>query len=122
MKFTKKMSMNVTTTDRDNNPPTAPTESRFMQSIVYTNVINDRLTYIFQSDYGYQEDAGELNVVGTATPQGIGQDAEWYGINQYLFYTINDCWKAGLRGEWFRDDDGFRVFGVGAAEAAAGKT
>ena len=21
--------------------------------------------------------------------------AEWYGINQYLFYTVNDCWKAG---------------------------
>jgi hypothetical protein len=38
--------------------------------------------------------------------------AEWYGINQYLFYTINDCWKAGARFEWFRDDDGARVGAV----------
>ena len=22
----------------------------------------------------------------------------------YLFYTINDCWKAGLRAEWWRSN------------------
>ena len=39
--------------------------------------------------------------------------SEWYGLNQYLYYTIDDQWKAGLRYEWFRDDDGARVAGVG---------
>ena len=38
-----------------------------------------------------------------------GANAEWYGLNQYLFYEINCCWKAGIRYEWFRDDDGARV-------------
>jgi hypothetical protein len=41
-------------------------------------------------------------------------------VNQYLFYTINDCWKAGLRFEWFRDDDGARVVGVGDGNPATG--
>ena len=35
--------------------------------------------------------------------------AFWYGLDQYLYYTINDCWKSGLRFEWFRDEDGTRV-------------
>ena len=38
-----------------------------------------------------------------------GSQADWYGIDQYLYYTINDCWKAGLRFEWFRDEEGTRV-------------
>ncbi len=32
---------------------------------------------------------------------------------QYLIYTINPKWSAGTRIEWFRDDDGDRVAGVG---------
>jgi len=24
------------------------------------------------------------------------------GINQYLFYDLNDCWKAGGRVEWWK--------------------
>ncbi len=39
--------------------------------------------------------------------------AEWYGLNQYLLYTINPCWQANLRVEWLRDDDGVRVAGPG---------
>src|SRR5690606_1023500 len=48
-----------------------------------------------------------------ATPGAAAQDAEWYGLNQYLIYTVNDCWSYGLRAEWFRDDDGVRVGGIG---------
>lgn len=66
-------------------------------------------TYVFQNDVGWQQD-------GFLDPNTTGGDpfqtAEWYGVNQYLFYTINDCWKAGARVEWFRDDDGVRVGGV----------
>jgi hypothetical protein len=63
----------------------------------------DEWQYVFQHDYGWQLEGSGF------TP---GQTAEWYGINQYLFYTINDCWKAGTRFEWFRDDDGARVTGL----------
>ena len=38
-----------------------------------------------------------------------GETAYWYGVDQYLYYTINNCWKAGARFEWFRDEDGTRV-------------
>jgi hypothetical protein len=66
-------------------------------------------TYVFQNDVGWQED-GVLNP--NSTSGDPFSSAEWYGVNQYLFYTINDCWKAGARVEWFRDDDGVRVGGI----------
>jgi hypothetical protein len=40
------------------------------------------------------------------------QHADWYGINQYLFYKINCCWTAGLRFEWFDDPQGYVVTGL----------
>ena len=39
-----------------------------------------------------------------AAAQPTGTD-----LDQYLTYSLNDCWKAGLRFEWFRDEDGTRV-------------
>ena len=61
-------------------------------------------TYVLQNDIGWQQ--------GADPGANFTQWAEWYGVNQYLFYTINECWKAGARFEWFRDDDGVRVGGV----------
>ena len=29
---------------------------------------------------------------------------EDYGVNQYLFYTMNDCWKFGGRMEWWKSN------------------
>ena len=65
-------------------------------------------TYVFQNDVGWQQDG----VLTGSTANDPFASAEWYGVNQYLFYTINDCWRAGFRAEWFRDDDGVRVGGV----------
>ena len=31
-------------------------------------------------------------------------DALSYGVNNYLFYTINDCWKWGTRAEWWKSN------------------
>jgi len=77
---------------------------RFLQTLVYSrplNRISDRLTYVAQSDFGYQND-----VFGAGTT-----DAYWYGLNQYLFYKVSDCMTYGVRAEWFRDQDGARVGG-----------
>jgi hypothetical protein len=52
--------------------------------------------------------------------RGADRLAEWYGLNQYLLYTINKCWQAGIRAEWFRDDDGTRVTGLGDGNLARG--
>ena len=65
----------------------------YMHSIVVDASLTEKLNYVLQSDYG------------TATGANVGQ---WYGLNNYLFYTINDCWKLGARLEWFCDDDGYR--------------
>ena len=67
----------------------------YMNSFVVTAQLTDNVQYIFQHDLGDQSGEGNAN--------------EWYSINQYLLYTVNDCWGFGGRFEWFRDDDGVRV-------------
>ena len=78
--------------------PDPSTNIRTLYSLVIQQKIGDRWQYVFQHDFGNEPGAG----VG-------GTIAQWYGINQYLFYTINDCWKAGMRFEWFYDGGGSRV-------------
>ena len=71
---------------------------RYYQSLVYTKPINDNWTYVGQTDFGTQRNA-------TIS----GKQANWYGINQYLYYKVNDKWTWGVNGEWWRDEEGFRV-------------
>nr|MBC8356559.1 porin [Planctomycetota bacterium] len=83
-----------------------PTTTRTGYSMVFDYDVNCRLKYVLQHDNFWHSDAAV--------------DAEWYGINQYLFYTVNDCWKLGARMEWFRDDDGVRLSGAPLRELATG--
>jgi len=80
-----------------------PGNNTVMYSIVGSRRLTGRLRYVIQHDWGQSTGGGR---------QQIGS-AEWYGLNQYLLYKINPCWSAGLRFEWFRDDDGARVTGLG---------
>lgn len=73
--------------------------NRTMYSLVLSQQIGEDFSYVLQHDHGIQEVAG-------------GQDASWYGINQYLIYNLSDTLSPGLRVEWFRDHDGTRVAGV----------
>jgi len=76
---------------------------RYLQTVAYSRPlkrISERLTYVAQSDFGFQNDA-----------LANGGDAKWYGLNQYLFYKVSDCMTYGIRAEWFRDQDGYRVGG-----------
>ncbi len=73
-------------------------ENRSMYSLVVTHNFSAELHYIFQHDFGFQEQA-----------DANGDDAYWYGINQYLFYDYNDSLSFGLRAEWFRDDGDSRL-------------
>jgi hypothetical protein len=79
-----------------------PNDERWIYSMVYSRSLTDRLWWVLQHDHGWQENA-----------LGQGNQAEWYGINQYLLYKIDCCWSFGTRLEWFRDDDGFRVAPAG---------
>jgi len=71
-------------------------------SFVLQHQFTDQFKYVLQSNIG------QFNNFFVQR-----QDAEWYGLNQYFLYTINDCWSAGLRFEWLRDDDGVAVKGIG---------
>jgi hypothetical protein len=95
------MSWSVAVTSGDELNDMAVYSNRTMISIVGSYQLSENNEYVIQHDNGWQSDFFSPGV-----------DAEWYGINQYLFHTINDCWKAGFRMEWFRDDDGTRVSGV----------
>jgi len=71
-------------------------------SLVATWKATERLRYVIQHDYGWTD-------VDRLSPL----EGEWYGINQYFLWDLNERWAAGLRVEWFRDDDGTRVRGLG---------
>jgi hypothetical protein len=66
-----------------------------MYSIVATHDFTENLHYLLQHDYANQEIAP-------------GNNVNWYGINQYVTYDINDKVAIGVRGEWFNDGDGVR--------------
>ncbi|MGQ9573824.1 MAG: outer membrane beta-barrel protein [Thermoguttaceae bacterium] len=78
--------------------------NRFMYALVASHKFNDRFQAAIQHNWGIEDDGS------WAAP---GEDAQWYGLGTWLVWTLNPCWSAGLRFEWFRDDDGSRVAGVG---------
>jgi hypothetical protein len=82
----------------DREQPNPSTDYRTLYSLVVQQKLGDLWQYVIQHDYATEPGAG----VG-------GTTASWYGVNQYLYYTINDYWKAGMRFEWFRDQNGSRV-------------
>lgn len=77
-------------------------KNRFVSSIVFQHQVSEPLKYVAVQNLGIERD-----------PLRTGADAQWYGLNQYLLYTINKCWSANLRAEWMRDDDGMRIGGPG---------
>lgn len=77
----------------------------YMHSFVAKYNINSCWDYVFQSDYG----------INTNNP-GLAAGNEWYGLNQYVFRSLNDCWKVGLRYEIFQDRTGARVIALPGAE------
>ena len=76
-------------------------DNRFVYSLVAQRQLTGRLRYVMVHNLGY-----EKNSI-------FREDAEWYGLNQYLLYQINPRWSANLRTEWLRDDDGVRIAGPG---------
>jgi hypothetical protein len=66
----------------------------YSHSVVAIADLSDNWQYVFQTDYAGSDGFG-------ADPTF---DARDYGINQYLFYTLNDCWKLGGRMEWWKSN------------------
>jgi len=80
--------------------------NRTMYSLVATHDFTDKLHYLFQHDFGTQEDMN-------------GNGVNWFGVNQYVTYDINDELAIGVRAEWFNDVDSARVSNMGANYFAA---
>ncbi len=66
---------------------------RYLSDIVATWKITNKLTSITDINFIYEESV----------------NAKGYGIAQYLTYAVNDCCTIGIRGEVWRDADGFFV-------------
>jgi hypothetical protein len=77
-------------------------ENRFVYSLVVQQKLGPRSQYVLVHDLGVENNA----MLG-------GGPAEWYGLNQYYIYTLNNQWGACVRAEWFRDQDGVVVAGPG---------
>ncbi|EGW23255.1 porin [Methylobacter tundripaludum] len=82
-----------------------------LYSIVLKHNITDKTHLMLQHDHGYAN--------GALIATGVNKDAEWYGINTHLTYDIKDNLTAGVRAEWFRDQDGFRVWSPQRVAAAS---
>ncbi len=74
---------------------TSPSHLTYYYSALHQD-LTTQLHYVLQHDRGTQQNARP------------GQDAEWYSLVNYLTYDINPKWNAGLRAEWFRDNNGTR--------------
>jgi len=68
---------------------------------LYSLVLKQQLTTAVQ--YALQFDHGRVEGLATQAP------AEWMGLVNSLTYALDPELAAGLRLEWFRDDDNFRV-------------
>jgi hypothetical protein len=86
----EKTSLATTLITGENNRDDSISENTTMYSIVLSHDFLDDFHYVLQHDFGTI----------------AGADADWYGINQYLTYDINDQLAAGLRAEWFSDNGG----------------
>jgi len=68
----------------------------YTHSIVVDYVINDKWEYVIQSDLDSTRDSP----IGSV-PMAMSHYSA-IGVNQYLFYTVNDILKSGLRVEWWK--------------------
>jgi len=81
-----------------------------LYSIVLKHNITDKTHLMLQHDHGY---ANGVLINNAST------DTEWYGLNMHLTYDIKDNLTAGIRTEWFRDQNGFRVWSPQRVAAAS---
>lgn len=74
-------------------------DNQMSYSLFLTKKWDDRVTLLLWHDLGCAER------IATSASGGT-KNAQWYGINTYLLYALNDALAVGVRWEWFRDDDG----------------
>ena len=84
-------------------PPPGTTNEIYDAALVFKQQVTKKLLYVAQNNMGFDSEGDPRT----------GGSARWYGLAQYFIYTINPKLSAGTRVEWFRDEEGSRVAGVG---------
>jgi hypothetical protein len=84
-------------------PPPGTTNEVYDAALVFKQQVTKKLLYVAQNNMGFDSEGDPRT----------GGSARWYGLAQYFIYTINPKLSAGTRVEWFRDEEGSRVAGVG---------
>ncbi len=84
-----------------------------LYSIVLKHQLTDKAHLMLQHDHGFADNVLLANNVYA----GVVKDAEWYGVNSHFYYDLTQDLSLGVRAEWFRDRDGFRVFAPGRVAA-----
>ena len=64
-------------------------DEAYSHSLLFDITLSESLNWVVQSDYLTVDSSGEENL----------------GLNQYLFYTLNDAVSLGARLEWWQGDD-----------------
>ncbi|WP_374090639.1 porin [Methylomicrobium lacus] len=73
-------------------------DNRTYFTAIWRQLIGQKWHYVLQHDRGWQDQAFGP---GSAS-------ADWYSLVQYLSYDVADSLGAGIRAEWFRDQNGSR--------------
>ncbi len=62
---------------------------RTIFSGVFSRKLSEKMKYVAQFDYGFEDNALDFG-------NGLAEDAQWYGLVNYLFYELNDRWSVGV--------------------------
>lgn len=75
---------------------------RELISAVGTITFMQKLSFIVESDFGWQQDV-VINAAGTR------EDAKWWGVAGYVVADPHPAVRLSLRGEYFDDPEGYRT-------------
>lgn len=73
-------------------------------NIVLQHKINPKTLLVLHQVYGH---AGGV-LLNNLKYTNVTKDAEWFSVVAHLYYDLTDNLSVGARGEWYRDEDGFR--------------
>ncbi|SDA27473.1 Putative beta-barrel porin-2, OmpL-like. bbp2 [Nitrosospira sp. Nsp18] len=95
----KRSSINVTGTYSETSARS--TRPWGMYNVVLQHRVTPKTHLVLHHVHGY---------AGGVLLNGAPKNVEWYSLSSHLYYDLLNDLSIGIRGEWFRDRDGFRVF------------
>ena len=89
--------------------------NRTTYGLTFQQRLNQRWTYVLHHNLGTQQNA-------RVTTSNTLAAASWFGLTNYLYYTVDPTLDLGMRFEWFDDRDNFRVFALPNDNVTSGGT